>query len=199
MEKRKLTDVQIIIRQRIIIWVLAGILIAGSIFIFVALQNEDFWGGGKPGVAKNAPDQITKFRKKLLYNRSKSFGVWFDIKSFKEYMDSFPYYIDTTASEAVKTKKIDIDSLNLKWVIGFYWMLKKDSPTSKDSVYKHDFCMVPTLVDKKDPRNVKDYFNTANDRFYYHGRDSLIKTRVWRLTRGDDDDPNPYDEGQLWP
>ena len=84
-----------------------------------------------------------------------------------------------------------------KWVIGFYWM-EKDRK-NMFSANRHDFYVIPTLLDTLDPKNpvVVDYFEDEK-RVYYHGtpnpKTSENKARVL-----DTDNAVAFDEGQLWP
>jgi len=143
-------------------------------------------GGPQHKPYYDAQGQVKKFRNKFINLRRKSRGVYYDTGGFRAFIDSFSSIV---ASESANKPPIPD---TLKWVVGFYWMMTPDSLDK--GIFKNDFCIAPTLVSKKYPRIVKDYFDTSNNTLYNHSIDAKIRHLLVP-----NDDGNAYDAGTLWP
>lgn len=186
MSKKTLAPEVVIKRQRRTIIILASIiLITGGYLLIRLMMNQELFHPD-PQPVSHAPEKVEKYRNGFTLRRKKSRGIYYSPEGFKKYLDSFDQLISNAASASTTANK----PKELAWMLGFYWMLKED----EDGIYKHDFCMVPTLVDTSKPnsRIVYDYFDPANDNYYNHEHDNGIFTKPGGGT-------NPYNEGQLWP
>jgi len=188
MPEQKNPDAEKIIKRqkRVIIFLTSLILFSVLYLLIVTYLNGELFAGPGPDPTVNAGEKVNKFRNSLTLRRKKAHGVWYDIDKFQRYIDTFPKLIEKTASDGVNNRTISIEGL--EWKISFYWMLVKDD----DGILKHDFCMVPTLVSTTNDRDVKDYFDPDNDKYYNHKNDLTGKYNILGALA-------PYDEGQLWP
>lgn len=132
-----------------------------------------------------ATDNVESYRAWIRHPFQKvSKGLWFDSASIRGYLDTiYPRLVNRFMKMDTNHK---IDTSKYKWVIGFYWMRKTDNDDNKR---KHDFYVVPTLVNKNNPKDVLDYFD-SNVRQYFHPS----PTDRPASTGG-----NAYNAGQLWP
>lgn len=148
-----------------------------------------------PSQLQNAPEYVKKFRDRLsIFPATKSYGSYYDVIPLKDYLNKIEEIEKQTSANGSSTPPP-----GYKWVVGFYWIRQKDvkGPNNKkDSIFKHDFCMVPTLVDTLDARKVKDYFSYSNNHYYNHTNDAL---KIVKFALPNPHTSNAYDAGQLWP
>jgi len=169
-------------------------VVAGGAYLVID-NSLDFFGPGKGGPGKKnyqeALDQTTKFRKKRVQWRKPAYGVYYDTGAFREFVDSFSKIV---ASE----NRANIGpSDTLQWVMGFYWMMTPDSADNNNS--KNDFCIAPTLVSKKNPKVVKDYFSAKDSIWYNHAPITVRLIMAKHTLNPADGGGNAYDAGTLWP
>jgi|SRR5580658_6128852 hypothetical protein len=132
-----------------------------------------------------------------IHLRKRSMGVYYDTAAIGTYIrDTFPSLVKAQTQYAHPTGGQPLyDSSLYRWVVGFYWMKRKDNSTSGSS-NKMDFYVIPTLVLKAPPYTVIDYYSD-NGAFYSHGTQ---KARPSGSALADaSGDGNAFDEGQLWP
>ncbi|HEU4470436.1 MAG TPA: hypothetical protein VFR58_05085 [Flavisolibacter sp.] len=84
-----------------------------------------------------------------------------------------------------------------KWKVGFYWMLNKDTT---DGLTKYDFCVVPILVNEKNPKERFEYFNVG-DKKYDHNPTIMLRRRApGAANRGDSQSiGNIFNTGTMFP
>lgn len=120
---------------------------------------------------------VATYRRNLLM---RSYGVVYDSAVIQKYI--------TEVYPRLKAR-MKGDTANYVWKIGFYWMVTN----GKDNANKLSFCVVPTLVSKKDSTIALDYFSDSSG--VYRERVSAARPGM----RPSRDSGFVYDEGQLWP
>jgi len=184
-------------RLRKIVLVLALIVLAVAlVYIYNHWQNRAMNFIGRNDDTTSNP-HLNNYRKRIsLVDRS--WGVYYDRDDIKKYVDSiWPLLLDEQLKYE-QAHNIHIGP-NFKWVVGFYWMMKKDA-NSTGRANKLSFYVIPTLARKDDPKVIIDYFKDDGT-WYYHGDPSSTN-----LPHAFAPPPPPptktgpaYDEGQLFP
>lgn len=184
-----------IIRLKRIILVLSIVLVAiGAIYIYNHWYDNSEWFTGRTSDAKANP-KMYNYRRGIHLN-SRSMGVYYPADSIRKYLDVyFPNLIDEQ-KQYQRSRPGGFNYGKYKWLVGFYWMKKKD-PTTAGNANKLDFYVIPTLVDSTNPLGVIDYY-TDKDSIYYHGKNTR-KRKNGQPEVKDDGDGFAFDEGQLWP
>ncbi|THU31103.1 hypothetical protein FAM09_28890 [Niastella caeni] len=196
-EKKPLTaQEKTIIRLKRIIFFLSIILIAiGAIYIYNHLFDNSMPFEGRVSDAKAKP-KMHNYRRGIHLNR-RSMGVYYSVDTIRKYIDSvFPKLIDSQVKYQ-RTRPGNFNYSEYKWMVGFYWMKKKDTST-EGNANKLDFYVIPTLVHKSKKLCVIDYYSDE-DSVYYHGKYTKKRNGQPAEKDDEDEDGNAFDEGQLWP
>jgi hypothetical protein len=172
--KRKLSS------KDFLILVLFILLAISAIVIYEVLQVPEGHPFVGPIDEQTAVKNVAKFRGQITIPTTKSYGVYYDSAEIRHYLDSiYPKTKDSILPSRLHPGYV--------WKVGFYWMMTKDS----DSITKHDFCVMPILVNQISKKVVIDYFNDGN--YYTHPK--YLSSPL--ITGGDPG--NAYDAGTLWP
>jgi hypothetical protein len=166
---------KIIKRKNLIIGSLSTISIV-LIGVITLLNNP-------PTSQQDAPSKVSAWRKPtVLPFMKKAYGIYWDTDDIQSYLTDFDNNVKTTGMKPYND--VSNPPQGYKWSIGFYWEFKPD--ITDGSKIKLSYCMVPTLVSKSDPKDIKDYFNSNNNQYYDHSNDMTPNA-------------NAKDNGQLWP
>lgn len=179
--------------QRIIL-ILSIVLVAiAALYIYNNWYDDSVPFIGRVDDATANP-KMHNYRRGIHLNR-RSMGVYYPIDSLRSYLDNkLPVLLDEQ-KQYQRNRPGGFNYGKYKWVLGFYWMKKKDTTTAGNA-NKLDFYVIPTLVDSTNPLGVIDYY-TDKDSIYYHGKNT--KRKNGQPAMRDDDDGFAFDEGQLWP
>lgn len=145
-----------------------------------------------PSPLNNAPAKVDKFRTAITLRREKSKGVYYRIEDLQSYLNNFSKYVSQTGNAS--NNNINHPPVGYTWAVGFYWTMKEDYDTLNRNIIKHDYCIVPTLIDTIHPKRVLDYFDD-----FKKTKDKWIYNHTFDTSSTISDQTNPKDNGQLWP
>jgi hypothetical protein len=183
------------LRKIILVLVALGVLLL-LIYIYNNWRTDTYDFGVRIDDTTSLPNMHNYRRGIHLHKRS--MGVYYDSSTIGKYLDTYwPAVLKEQKAYGDSVCKADPSKCRVyrdyKWVIGFYWMMKRGTP-SGSKTKKLDFYVIPTLVFKD---TVLDYFNDE-DNIYYHGNDPKGNGRLLLAPPPPKTGP-AYDEGQLFP
>lgn len=178
--------------KRIIVCLIILLLAILAVYIY-----NHWYHKGEPFIGRvddvDANPNMHNYRRGIHLNR-RSMGVYYPIDSIRKYLDVHLPKLIQEQEQYQRQRPGHFNYKKYKWVLGFYWMKRKDTTTAGNA-NKLGFYVMPTLVDTLDKIKVLDYYNDK-DSLYYHGNNITQERKTITRTKPDG---LAFDEGQLWP
>ncbi len=197
----KLQNQNLILKRIVIVYFILTILVIAGILTYLIndLSNDVAFAKMGPLPDSAAIKNVSKFgARHAMFVTPKHDGAFYDTLDIKNYVDSI--FRQRMLRHIQWQLDNHVDTSQFQWKVGLCWMMSPDG-TDHNKI-KHDVCFLPILISKcvnsQGKHHVYDYFDSLKtSKLYFHPK--AIHSRSYIMLQLNDDDPNAFDTGEIWP